>query len=598
MMSQSTRFAAAIKPGPEGRRWGWLGTLRAMTLGLAGLLAICTSVWGQTQMALTKHNLTSSGPGTVRTTDTSAGLCVFCHTPHAANATRALWNRALPGVTYKLYTSSTLNAQLNQPTGSSRLCLSCHDGLLALGNLLVPPKGSNIVLGALTGTTVLGTNLSTDHPISFLYDSALALKNGELADPATLSSAVRLDDKGQLQCTSCHNPHENRQPMFLRSSNRYGAMCTTCHRVTHWSESSHATSTATWTGIGTNPWPTGGFGTVAENACLGCHRSHGAAQGQRLLAQGAEQANCTVCHSGTVATKNIDQEFSKPFRHDVSTSQWVHDPNENPSAMQRHVACEDCHNAHASNATPAVPPGVSGRLRGVKGVTMTGGVVAEASYEYEVCSKCHGLVEPTTTGITRQSGTRNVRLKINPANASFHPIAAPGKSPAMLGLQPGYNTSSLITCTDCHNNDDWTPTGTNPRGPHGSRYEPILAAQYLTNDATAESYQNYALCYQCHNETFLVNDQAATFPHNKHLVPVPLTAGSTPPAPAPCAACHDAHGSQQGQHLIDFMLRDRTGKQVVTPSSAQQRLEYVSLGAGHGQCYLQCHGVNHEPKSY
>lgn len=589
MTSLSMPGAGAFQRAGRQRRgrFAFPGPRMLMGLVLAGLLALSASVRAQTQVALTKHNLTATGPGTVRTA-VPAGVCVFCHTPHNASATRALWNRALPGVSYQLYISSTLQAQLNQPTGSSRLCLSCHDGILALGNLRVPPKGTNIVLGALTGSTVLGTDLSDDHPVSFLYDSALALKRGELADPLSLPSAVRLDDTRQMQCTSCHDPHEDRQPNFLRSDNRFGALCTACHRPNRWSASSHATSSAAWNGTGANPWPPAAFTTVAENACLSCHRPHAAAHAQRLLAQSAEPANCTVCHGGTVAAKNIEQEFLKPFRHDLAASQWVHDPNENPLLMPRHVACADCHNAHAANAAPGVPPAVSGRLQGVKGVALNGGVVAEASYEYEVCSKCHGVTEPTTTGIARQSGTRNVRLKIDPANHSYHPVAAPGRNPGILGLQPGYNASSLIACTDCHNNDDWTSAGTSPRGPHGSRYEPILGAQYAANDPTAESYQNYALCYQCHNESFLINDQAATFPHNRHVVL----------DQAPCAACHDAHGSRQNAHLVDFMSRDRTGKLVVSPSSVQGRLEYISLGAGHGQCYLQCHAHNHEPSSY
>jgi hypothetical protein len=36
---------------------------------------------------------------------------------------------------------------------------------------------------------------------------------------------------------------------------------------------------------------------------------------------------------------------------------------------------------------------------------------------------------------------------------------------------------------------------------------------------------------------------------------------------------------------------------VVSPSRAG-RLEYVSLGPGRGQCYLACHGKNHEPEAY
>ncbi len=46
------------------------------------------------------------------------------------------------------------------------------------------------------------------------------------------------------------------------------------------------------------------------------------------------------------------------------------------------------------------------------------------------------------------------------------------------------------------------------------------------------------------------------------------------------------------------MLRDRMGRTVVSPSLAQRRLEYLPLGPGRGQCFLSCHGKNHEPASY
>ena len=564
-----------------------LRTRRRRAVLLALLLAgFCSSsAWAQTQIARTKHNLTPSGPGSIRTAEPS-GVCVFCHTPHNANPTRALWNRELPGGTYQLYASSTLVAQLNQPTGSSRLCLSCHDGVLALGNLRVPPKGAPMTLGPLSGRTVLGTNLSDDHPVSFVYNSALALSRSGLADPLTLPPAIRLDDTGQLQCTSCHDPHQDRQPNFLRMDNRSGALCAACHRPRLWDGSTHATSSATWNGTGINPWPSAAFSTVAENACLSCHRPHAAGHPQRLLAQAMEPATCTVCHGGTVAAKNVEAEFSKPFRHPIETSQWVHDPNENPALMQRHVACADCHNPHAVTSTSGVPPAASGRLRGVTSVTIGGSVIADPSFEHEVCFKCHGLNQPATPGLMRQSGNRNIRLKFDPGNLSYHPVAASGRNAAIRGLEPGYSAASIIACTSCHNNDEWTAAGTSPAGPHGSRYEPILARQYQTSDPMVESPQNYDLCYQCHNRSFLTNDQAGTFPHQKHLE-----------KQAPCAACHDAHGSRQNAHLIDFMLRDRSGKLVVSPS-VKGLLQYTSLGPGRGECYLQCHGVNHDPRSY
>jgi hypothetical protein len=45
------------------------------------------------------------------------------------------------------------------------------------------------------------------------------------------------------------------------------------------------------------------------------------------------------------------------------------------------------------------------------------------------------------------------------------------------------------------------------------------------------------------------------------------------------------------------MRLDRAGNSVVTPSSSN-RLEYNSLGAGRGECYLTCHGKDHNPEQY
>ena len=215
--------------------------------------------------------------------------------------------------------------------------------------------------------------------------------------------------------------------------------------------------------------------------------------------------------------------------------------------------------------------------------------MASSSFEYEVCLKCHGLKDQTTPGrVVRQDNTRNVRIEINPSNPSFHPVAAAGKNPRLRGFEPGYSTASIVTCTDCHNNDAWTPRGSQPRGPHGSRHEPILERAYQVDDRTSESFQTYALCYKCHNRSFLIDDQARTFSHRLHTVT----------AQTPCAICHDAHGSRKSPGLINFMLRDRTGKTIVSPSLTQRRLEHISLGPGRGQCFLSCHGKNHEPLSY
>jgi predicted CXXCH cytochrome family protein len=535
----------------------------------------------------TVHNLSAAGPGTVKAPGVGEA-CIFCHTPHRASQTRAVWNRDLPPTTYNVYASSTLEATLNQPTGASRLCLSCHDGTTALGNLRVPPTTGAVSLGPLTGRASLGTDLSDDHPISFGFDSSLALRQGQLADPSTLPKTVPLDATGQLQCTSCHDPHESRFRKFLRTDDRGASLCTACHRERNWTASAHSMSPAGWTGRGTSPWPNSPYATVADNGCENCHRAHAAPHPPRLLSDAREPDVCLVCHNGSVASKNLESEFSKVSAHPITSTNWTHEPREDPNTMPRHVTCVDCHNPHQVTSTPASPPALSGRLRGVRGLNVSGATVPEAQQEYEVCLKCHGLRDQTTPGVVRDDNTRNVRLKISPSNPSYHPVTAAGRNGAISGFEAGYSAGSIISCTDCHNSDEWTPTGTRPKGPHGSRYVLLLERQYEMNDPTTEAYQTYATCYKCHNRTFLIQDQARTFLHNKHVV------GSQ----ASCATCHDAHGSRQNIALITFMLRDRTGRTVVSPSQTQKRLQFISLGPGRGQCYLLCHGKNHEPETY
>jgi predicted CXXCH cytochrome family protein len=148
----------------------------------------------------------------------------------------------------------------------------------------------------MTGRANLGTDLSDDHPVSFEYTTALSRAHGQLADPATLTSRVPLDTTRQLQCTTCHDPHENRFRAFLRLDDRGGALCTACHQVRNFASSTHATSPATWNRQGTNPWPTTPFTSVAENACENCHRLHTAPHPVRLLTQPEERNVCLVCH--------------------------------------------------------------------------------------------------------------------------------------------------------------------------------------------------------------------------------------------------------------------------------------------------------------
>ena len=126
---------------------------------LAVVLGLTSPAGTQESVRDTSHNLSVSGPGSVRAVSETR-VCVFCHTPHGANTevSAPLWNRALSGATYTPYTSSSIDAQdiAATPGGSSKLCLSCHDGTLAIGTVNVLGGQQNVTI-PMTGTAPDGS---------------------------------------------------------------------------------------------------------------------------------------------------------------------------------------------------------------------------------------------------------------------------------------------------------------------------------------------------------------------------------------------------------------------------------------------------------
>ncbi len=164
-------------------------------------------------------------------------ICLPCHTPHNAMVVSQspLWNHELTASTFTVYdntVSSTFDATTGQPDGNSKLCLSCHDGSVALENFGGTTTGTTYV----TGNALLGTDLRNDHPISFTYDAALATTDGGVYNPTTqtsgLGSTINADMlfAGKMQCASCHDVHNGSGIAFLlRKSNTGSALCLTCH---------------------------------------------------------------------------------------------------------------------------------------------------------------------------------------------------------------------------------------------------------------------------------------------------------------------------------------------------------------------------------
>jgi predicted CXXCH cytochrome family protein len=156
-------------------------------------------------------------------------VCLPCHTPHNAllsGEANVLWNHAETTQTFVMYKSTA-----GQPEGPSKLCLSCHDGVTAIDNY-GGSGGTGIVI---VGDANLGTDLSNDHPIGIAYPTA---SPAEYNDPSTFDPGinggpgvqlVEINGVERVECTSCHEPHNNGLGNFLRVPVQESYICLQCH---------------------------------------------------------------------------------------------------------------------------------------------------------------------------------------------------------------------------------------------------------------------------------------------------------------------------------------------------------------------------------
>ena len=527
------------------------GLIRFATALLAiTALDILPAVAQQSDIASTRHNLSTSNPiaGATKATSESQ-ICVFCHTPHAANmdAPSPLWNRALSSQTYTPYTSNSLDAQtifgaLSQPGGSSKLCLSCHDGTMALGTVGVLGGQTNVTVEGLTGTMPtgagattgftrnLGIDLRNDHPISFTYNDTLATTDGELRamdlqqrhPPGSgtvlgvRSSGYRPllplqptgpSGAGQVQCTTCHDPHL-KAAKFLRL-NRLQAFT-----------------------------PSGGeFNPTNDQICLGCHDKLGLAWAQSSHA------------SQIIADEVYKPEAATLREFPANTAVWQ-------------AGCLNCHDTHAVQGTRRLlREGVSGSSGGT-GIGSfklgSSGAPNSVSAVEETCYQCHttsaNSVIGTATGAVPDIKTDFGLLRRMPittgeqqSGVEIHDIRDSNFTEARETLGQLDLNKRHAECTDCHNphrvlrnslfngtGDDTRRTHT-PGGPSGNivsgalrgtfGVEPVYGARSFfalpnsyvekkgdggTGASTAVASpwvtREYQVCLKCHSDYAYTDD--------------------------------------------------------------------------------------------
>ncbi len=208
------------------------------------------------------HHFASQSWNTYDNAGHGQQICQPCHTPHNSkplmgdgtpNTFAPLWNHTLSTVSYTFHNKFDNPAQVYDAAnttaslGISKLCLSCHDGSVALG-----------AFGGQTGSTTMltynggganiggadGTELSNDHPIGITYTYSTSTTFGartnqykyqtyststSLYSPGTKYLSSLMKD-GRVQCTSCHGAHSNSQGYQLGMNNAGSVLCLACHK--------------------------------------------------------------------------------------------------------------------------------------------------------------------------------------------------------------------------------------------------------------------------------------------------------------------------------------------------------------------------------
>jgi len=182
-------------------------------------------------------------------------LCNFCHIAHKFGSAPTgpgylLWNHQLSSVSnYGVYTSDSMRSTPNDLGGQmvvSNLCLSCHDGTVAVNQWYEVVAGKNFQ-PLPQGTLMMGADmtvrdLSKQHPVNFNYPDAATAAAIGIQPAADLNSVDGNGNvplfSGRMQCATCHDPHAGPSAgvsLFFRSfpstpaQTTTGTSCVYCH---------------------------------------------------------------------------------------------------------------------------------------------------------------------------------------------------------------------------------------------------------------------------------------------------------------------------------------------------------------------------------
>ena len=232
---------------------------RMKTIALVVVLVLCVALSAYASRAPksavfgSAHDFKTTGeysPG-----GASYTLCNFCHIAHKFGSAPTgpsylLWNHTLSNVSsYGVYTSESMSSTPTELGGQltvSNLCLSCHDGTVAVNSWYEVVAGKNFQ-PLPTGTLFMAEDhtvrdLSKQHPVNFVYPDATTAANIGIL-PAANTSSIDGNGNGPLfggrmQCATCHDAHAGPSSgahLFFRTfpstpaQTTTGSFCVYCH---------------------------------------------------------------------------------------------------------------------------------------------------------------------------------------------------------------------------------------------------------------------------------------------------------------------------------------------------------------------------------
>ncbi|MHC4908323.1 MAG: cytochrome c3 family protein [Planctomycetota bacterium] len=170
-------------------------------------------------------------------------ICKPCHAPHSADSEVGfLWAHTMSSQVYTLYDGTTSTpGGMNELDQFSRMCLSCHDGTIALNDF--HNGGGSPVFIAPEHAIGGDGDLSDDHPIGITAEYPVS-GTSQLNAPTMTQSGFYgfggsffpevplfpFNGEHVVSCSSCHTPHAiSGVPHLLRKSNAGSDLCLTCH---------------------------------------------------------------------------------------------------------------------------------------------------------------------------------------------------------------------------------------------------------------------------------------------------------------------------------------------------------------------------------